>query len=206
MQVQGVTLSQNSYQQKHNPNFTAIKSVKWEGLYKKHPELANDLVEAFKQNPKAMEFCKKYDVDIVFYAIKKAENYVESSIHIFFDNIAKSKTKRFFSKLFGNHEDKVVLHAWGNGYPISDCMKRSTEELVNMILPESKSMGAWHGGMLDSHLKSADGEIQKVLNARAQKAQKIEAELAVKKKSEEKLHKANSKLTNSINDLIEKGQ
>ena len=40
MQVQNVGLSQNNYSQKHNPNFTAIKSVKCDGLYKKYPELA----------------------------------------------------------------------------------------------------------------------------------------------------------------------
>ena len=73
MQVQNVGLSQNNYSQKHNPNFTAIKSVKCDGLYKKYPELANELVTAFKKNPTAMEFCKKYDVDVVFYAVKQMQ-------------------------------------------------------------------------------------------------------------------------------------
>ena len=77
MQVQNITLTQNNYSsQRHNPNFTAIKSVKCDGLYKKYPELANELIEALKQNPKAMEFCKKYDVDIIFYAIKQYQNSV----------------------------------------------------------------------------------------------------------------------------------
>ncbi len=35
MQIQNVTLAQNNYSQRHNPNFTSIKSVKCEGLYKK---------------------------------------------------------------------------------------------------------------------------------------------------------------------------
>ena len=60
MQIQNVSLSQNNYSQKHNPNFTAIRSIKCEGLYKKYPEYANHLVEAFKKNPIAIEFCKKY--------------------------------------------------------------------------------------------------------------------------------------------------
>lgn len=75
MQIQNVTLAQNNYSQRHNPNFTSIKSVKCEGLYKKTPELATDVVEAFKANPKAMEFCRKYDVDIVFYAFKDMHQF-----------------------------------------------------------------------------------------------------------------------------------
>ena len=32
------------------PNFKAIKSVKHQGLYKKHPKLAQNLVDTFKTN------------------------------------------------------------------------------------------------------------------------------------------------------------
>lgn len=205
MQVQGVTLSQNSYQQKHNPNFTAIKSVKWEGLYKKHPELANDLVEAFKQNPVVMEFCKKYDVDIVFYAVKQMQEAVQSSVNIFFDNVSKSKTKKFFGKLFGNNEDKVVIHAWGNKYSLLSSLRESTKNLVEYISPERKVADRYRGGLLDSHIKYTDEKIQKALNEQAQKIREKEAKLAVKKMSEEKLHNAGPKLQDSINDLIENG-
>lgn len=205
MQVQNVTLN-NSYSQKKNPNFTAIKSVKCEGLYKKYPEYANELVEAFKQNPKAMEFCKKYDVDIVFYAVKQMQDNVKSSILIFFDNVSKSRAKRFFDKLFGNNEDKVVLHAWGNKYSLQKSLKSSTEELVNnIILPERKIEGHYRGGLLNAHLESADEKIQKVLSEKARKVQQKEAKLAAKKEAEDKLQNAGSKLQDSINDLIEKG-
>ena len=58
MQIQSI----NSYNDKKNqPNFTAIKSLKMEGLYKKYPELGKQLVDTFQSSPRAMEFCKKYD-------------------------------------------------------------------------------------------------------------------------------------------------
>ena len=49
----------------YNTSFKRIRSIKCAGLYKKQPQYANKLIEAFKQNEKAMEFCKKYDVDIL---------------------------------------------------------------------------------------------------------------------------------------------
>ena len=46
------------------PNFKAIKSIKSAGLYKNQPRLVQGLVETFQTNKTAMDFCKKYDVDI----------------------------------------------------------------------------------------------------------------------------------------------
>ena len=36
------------------------------------------------------------------------QDAVESSIHIFFDNISKSKVRKFFNKPTGNNDDKIV--------------------------------------------------------------------------------------------------
>lgn len=205
MQIQNVTLAQNNYSQKANPNFTSIKSVRCEGLYKKYPELANNLVDTLKNNPKAMEFCKKYDVDIVFHAMKQFQDGVESSIHIFFDNVAKSKTRKFFDKLSGNNDDKVVLHAWGNEFSIPRSIEASTAELAECISPERKVADGYRGGMLDSHLLSADNKMQKVLDEKSKKVIEKEAKLAAAKDAETKLNKAGAKLQNSIDDLVKKG-
>lgn len=208
MQVQNITLTQNNYSsQRHNPNFTAIKSVKCDGLYKKYPELANELIEALKQNPKAMEFCKKYDVDIIFYAIKQYQNSVESSLHIFFDNISKSKATRFFEKVFGNSNDKIVIHSWGSGYSVPRSIEQSTKEMIeNMILPERKVGDRHCGGLLNDHIESTEAKIQKVLDEKAAKLEKKLAKLQGKKDAEIRTRNAASDLENSIRDLIEKGK
>lgn len=205
MQIQNVTLAQNNYSQKSNPNFTAIKSVKCQGLYKKYPELANNLVNAFQKNPFAMEFCKKYDVNIVFHAMKQFQDGVESSIHIFFDNVSKSKTRKFFDKLLSNNEDKVVIHAWGNEYSIPRSIEQSTANLVESISPQRKVADGYRGGMLDSHLRLADDNMQKVVNEKSKKILEKEAKHAVVKDAKHKLNNANTNLQNSIDDLIKKG-
>ena len=101
MQINNMTSQPNNSSNKYNPNFTSNKSIKSEGMYKKYPQFANSLVESFQKNPKAIEFCKKYDEDFVFYAVKQMRDSVQSSVHIFFDNIAKSKTRKLFDKLAG---------------------------------------------------------------------------------------------------------
>lgn len=123
----------------------------------------------FKKNPKAMEFCKKYDVNIVFHAVKQMQDAVASSINIFFDNVAKSKPRKFFDKLTGNTDDKVVLHAWGNKYSLPQSLKESTVELIDKISPERKVGDSYRGGMLDSHLKLADEEMQKIISEKSKK-------------------------------------
>ncbi|MGN0031018.1 MAG: hypothetical protein ACI37Q_03590 [Candidatus Gastranaerophilaceae bacterium] len=208
MQIQNITpFTQNNYSsQRHNPNFTAIKSVKCEGLYKKYPELANELIEAFKQNPKAMDFCKRYDVDIIFHAMKQYRDSVQSSLHIFFDNISKSKTEKFFERLFGSNNDKIVLHSWGSGYSVPKSIEQSTKEMVeSIILPERKVADGYCGGLLNAHIEATEAEIQKVLDEKASKLEKKLAKLQGKKDAEIKTQNAASDLENSIKDLIEKG-
>ena len=188
MQIQNVSLSQNNYSQKHNPNFTAIRSIKCEGLYKKYPEYANHLV------------------DIVSHAVKQMQDAVESSIHIFFDNISKSKVRKFFNKLTGNNDDKIVLHAWANNYSLSRNMEQSTQKLVEYISPERKVGDHYRGGMLDSHIKSADERMQKVINEKSKKKQDKYVQAQAAKASKSSLDEKQSRLQDSINDLIERGQ
>lgn len=204
MLVQNVSLSVNNYSQKNNPNFTSIKSVRCSGLYKKYPECANALIEAFKENPKAMEFCKKYDVDIVFHALKQMHDSVESSIHIFFDNIAKSKSRKFLDKLLGNSDDKVVIHAWGNKYSLPQSIVESTSSLIENISPEKRVADGYRGGMLDSHLKLADERIQKTIMEKSKKSLDKYVQAQAAKASKERYETKSSNLQKSIDELIKK--
>jgi hypothetical protein len=47
------------------PNFTALKSIKYKGLYKDFPEASRKVLQAFQSNQKAVDFCKTHDVNIV---------------------------------------------------------------------------------------------------------------------------------------------
>lgn len=189
MQVNNI----NNYNLKNNTSFAGITSLQCRGLYKKAPELSKNLIEAFKQNPEAMEFCKKHDVDIVFYAVKKATSMVESTMHMFFDNPAVTGFKKFLNKL-GGKRDSVVIYGFGNSG-----LEGSTENLVEAILPESVKNGK---GILTAHLQYAEENIAKALDKKkakmALKAAK-EVELAEKKAKDNIDKKA---LQDSINDLL----
>ena len=113
MQINNINQSYN------NTNFQAIKSVKCRGLYEKYPELGQQLVDAFQKCKEAMDFCKKYDSDIVFYAKKDGIDTVESSIHIFYDNPALSKLKKFF-KFLNSSEDISVFFKFKSYFLISN--------------------------------------------------------------------------------------
>ena len=175
-------------------NFKAIKSVKCKGLYKKHPELAKELVQSFKTNPIAMDFCKKFDVDIVFYACKQAMSAVESSVHIFFDN----PTKKSFLGFLGNKRDKISLNAYDDKYETENSLKASTDLLKAYILKDY-AIPNRPCGLLNSHIKCKQDEIQKILE---EKDAKHKAKLD--KDYEKALAETNAKNeTKELNDSIE---
>ena len=179
----------------NSTNFKRIKSIKCEGLYKNNPEYGKKLVDALRQNVYAMDFCKKYNVDIVFFA-RKTINSIESSIHIFYDNPTINKFKKFL-KFLSSSEDKVSISGWGNQ------IQESSKELIDRILPETSNTSQTNNGLLSAHLENTDKLIQDVLNKRAEKkALRL-------KKAEEKANKADllkseeAKLSAMIEDMIE---
>ena len=135
------------------PNFKAIKSVKCEGLYEDFPRYGIQLVETFKKNPVAIQFCKKYDVNLVFYACKDVMNSVRSSLLLFFENPAKIKILGFLV----SKKDKIELSGYANSCDINSSLKASTDQLTDYMLysTEGKPMS----GVLNSYIKLKEEEI-----------------------------------------------
>ena len=68
----------------------AIKSIKCKGLYEMYPRQAKGLVECFKDNEVAMNFCRKHDVDIIFNATEESAGIL-ASLKMIFTDPRKSK-------------------------------------------------------------------------------------------------------------------
>lgn len=180
-----------------NPNFQAIKTVKCEGLYRKSPELGKELVQTFKTNPKVMDFCRKFDVDVVFYACKKAMSAVESSIHIFFENPAK----KLFLGFLGRKRDEISLTAYEDKYSIEDSLKASTD-LLKAYISEEHAVPNKPCGLLDSHIGYKQDEIQKFFEERDAKYKaKLDKDYA-KTLEVTKTKNETEELNDSIQDLI----
>ena len=192
MQIYNITPSTNQTV----PNFKAIKSVKCEGLYKEFPRYGKDLVETFKKNPTAMEFCRKYDVDLVFHACKDMMNSVRGTILLIFENPTKSK----FLGFLGSRKDKIELSGYGNGYDYDESLKDSTSTLIDYMLDSTN--GKPVTGLLDSHIKLKEKEINDILlkkELNAKDKQQIKGEdLSIRRLEED--------LDHSINDLIERSK
>ena len=184
--------------------FQAIKSVKCRGLYEKHPEFAQQLVDTFKKSKDAMDFCKKYDSDIVFYASKDAYNAVQASINIFYDNPALSNLKKIF-KFLNSSEDKITLTAYGNHYDLNTSLQDATEALQRFMRPWNKETNPY-GGMLASHIGSADYDIQITLAEKNEKIEKKKAKAELEKNIKTEFENNKIKLDSSIQDLIKEGQ
>ena len=176
-------------------NFKAIKSVKCEGLYKKFPQYGKELVDTFRKNPVAMDFCKKYDVNIVFYSAKKALNDVESSIHVFFNNPAKKK----FLGIFGSKRDNISLSAYANQCNVKDNVENTTNILKAYIEADVPGKTS---GVLDQHIKLKEEDIAKFLAENRNKVVIKQAEIIAKKQETLKQLNDTKNLDASIKDLI----
>ena len=77
--------------QHNQSNFQALKSLKYKGLYRKYPEQAKKIKQAFLKNNTAMDFCKTYNVDVSIGAEKQGKNILSSYIRLDFINPIKSK-------------------------------------------------------------------------------------------------------------------
>ena len=148
----------NASSTNNTTNFKAIKNVKCKGLYKEFPKYGKELVDSFNSNSKAIEFCKKYDVNLIFNACIDAMNSVKSSMQIIFKNPTKNK----FLGFLGNQKDKIELTSYGNTHFVEGSLKDSTNRLVKYMQGTGASEEATCG-VLESHLNLKENEIQKKL-------------------------------------------
>lgn len=166
-------------------NFKSIRSIKLKGLYKNAPELGKELIDTFQNNPKAMDFCKKYDVDIIFKAEEKKWNNVKSSIQIFYDSPYLSKVTNFFKALTGNR-DNITIKTLSTSRNLQRSLMDSTDTLKEDMLPQPEG-----SGYLDDKISSAEEKISKILTKQSNEAKEVEIN-----------KKAQQKLDDSIQNLI----
>lgn len=105
MQIQSINLYNDKKQQ---PNFTAIKNIKYKGLYEKTPELADTILAIFqsKSYENTREFCKMNDVDVILNLDDKLRHTIEFKIYPKnYENLS------FFKSLF-SRKKKVKIEAF----------------------------------------------------------------------------------------------
>ena len=118
-------------------NFEAIKSVKYKGIYNELPNKKGALT-ALKNNPKAMKFFEKYDVNIVFNAEEK----------IFYKKPAKGLFQKIRSA-FSN--DKKCIKVLDFNY-----ITRSFDNIIQKISPKNEHSRV--SGYLDYLIDKAEKE------------------------------------------------
>ncbi len=184
--------------------FGAIKSVKCTGLYEQFPDLGKDLVDTFQSNPKAMDFCKKYDVDLVFSAIKTGWSSVQTTLHVFYDDLSKGKFKKFWQGLTSS-PDEVSVASFSGSYNINyeDSLKATTLSLKQMIAPPGTK---GYKGTLDKFLKEADDKLCVAYAKRPDIVSKNKHHVDADLDSRMQLEEETSKLEASIRNLIKKSR
>ncbi len=157
MQISPIQQNKN-YNLKVSPSFTAIKSVKYKGLYKEYPEQVKILIDAFKNNKTAMGFCKKYDVKLVFGAYKNMLEEIESSLSLFI----KNPNKGWFSKLISGKYDEIEIPPEVSKYNgnIKESLEKSTVQLA-LLCGYDNGVEEYACGPFIRQLTLIDEKIQK---------------------------------------------
>ncbi len=120
--------------QQTTPNFKAIKTVKYKGLYKKFPEFREGVMDAFQKNSTAMDFCNKYDIEIIFNAVDDASvSGIMNYLRIKFINPKKRKSFGLIKKA----TDTIKLQSYASSLFYNDTkegLSKSIEILKDHIL------------------------------------------------------------------------
>ena len=139
------------------PNFKAIKSIECKGLYKKYSHYSKDLYTSLQKNVAAMDFCKKYDVDIVFDAKQKVfgggYDYVISSVQMLFNRPVK---KRFLG-FWKTQKDEIKIASYYQDFDIKNALENATRKLKNYISESRKDESQ---RILDRAIKFKEESIQ----------------------------------------------
>jgi viroplasmin and RNaseH domain-containing protein len=126
-----------------SPNFTALKSVKYKGLYRKYPELGRNLLKTFLANEEASKFMDIHDVDVVFNSRIRHKTGTTSSIHMIYDEPRETPLRKFIN-LF-RHKKEIALRKYENDYSISASIQASTEKLQDSMMPKGSSCSRYNG-------------------------------------------------------------
>ena len=196
-----------------NPQFKAIKSFQCKGLYKKFPDAAKEIVDTFQANPKAMDFCSKYDVDIFLTAKESWETghyAIKNTLLIVYENIAKSKIKKVIDWLLKNtSKDQIQFDFFDESVTQYGREKPVTKNFKKALSPWNAEFPRTTG-QLDYQIDAAERDIQELLAAKAAKAAKaaeVKHSHAIGKASaQKKALEERQALDDSINELINKSK
>lgn len=144
----------NKIETSNQTNFKALKSIRYKGLYKKYPQEAEKLKNAFLNNPVAMDFCKKFDVNVIIEA-EKVDKYLSTCVRLDYLNPLKSK-------LFGIFNIKdIVLAQVAHCKPVED-MSSAIKDATDFTIPCLSSRKSANGeelGTLNLNIKAALNEM-----------------------------------------------
>jgi len=184
----------------NSPSFGVIRDVRYLGLYKKNKNLAKKVFQELNMNPKAMEFCQKYDVNITLNAQKTNNLYneVKSYFAISYDDPTRSLFGKFFDFLFGKQK-AIKIDSYGYDIYPDEALVDCTKNMISYIARKESSRST---GILDYHIDMAEEEIQAKLNKKTEKLNKKKSEIESKQNQKIEAEKNSSELQSTINELI----
>ena len=144
-------------QAKNTPNFQALKSIKYKGLYKKYPKYGDEIIAAIENNYSAQKFFDKWDVDIVLNTVHHVKSCWADH---YYGSGGLDKRSMNVVKIFYEHPDKSILSKLEDRFYrflgiYDDCICLST----------SYYEGYWREDTLEDLLKVANRELkEKVSN------------------------------------------
>jgi hypothetical protein len=185
----------NSINQNYQtPNFTGITKITCDGLYKKYPEISNEILQTLKKNPLAMDFCKKHDVQIALFANKQDFSSVSSSFYMFYKNLEKKGG--FLNRLLEpfRARKEIKLYSFANEYDVEKSFIKSASDMKAKITPSIADNYAT--GVLDANINR---RLQEELESQDAASLK---KIITSKDPDKAIEK--DKLNNTIKELIEK--
>lgn len=171
----------------NNTNFGALKSIKFSRKLSKDPVAQEKLLDAFQLNTSLKNFCKNFDVDIIFDAFENGCNGGESRMAVIYRDKA-DQPKSFLKRIIDSFKGYDPIIISGYDYTVEDSVK----DLCTRISSQQAGIFDYTRDKIYEAKKAKE-------KAAATLIAKKEEELAQKAQQQESQEKVNERIKKILN-------
>ena len=171
----------------NNANFGALKSIDFARKLAKNPQAQEKLLDAIQLNSSLQNFCKKFDVNLVFDAFEDGYNRGVSRMAVIYKDLP-DKSKTFFEKLKDTFKAREPIVISGYDYTLGGAI----DDLTTRISSQQD-------GIFDYTVDKVYEEKLAKEKAEANLKAKKEKELAEKTELQRAQEKVNERIKNLLN-------
>ena len=154
-------------------NFKALKGIYTEGIYKKYPKQAGNVLKELKANKKVMDFCQRYETEVHLSGTASSYSGYDTKLRVTYKPLpSKNKFKNFMQSIAKIFKTEKAINCVGFGL----CMDEASDHLIK---------GINENGTLNKQIMNIENDVKDKAMTKAVKMKKRETAKLIKQTAKE---------------------